>query len=44
MSARIMLWFAVVVMAVEALVMTNLWALAFGLMFAVAGMMLESSR
>ena len=41
MSARIMLWFAVVVMSIEALVMANLWALGMGLIFAVAGILSE---
>jgi hypothetical protein len=41
MSARIILWFAVMVMAIEALVMTNLWALGMGLVFAVVGILLE---
>ena len=41
MSARIILWFAVVVMAVEALVMNNVWALGMGLVFACVGILLE---
>jgi hypothetical protein len=41
MSARIILWFAVVVMAVEALVMTNIWALGLGIVFAIVGILLE---
>jgi hypothetical protein len=41
MSARIILWFAVVVMAIEALVMHNVWALGMGLVFAVVGILLE---
>jgi hypothetical protein len=41
MSARIILWFAVVVMAIEALVMINLWALGMGLVFACVGILLE---
>ena len=36
-----MLWFAVVVMSIEALVMANLWALGMGLIFAVAGILSE---
>ena len=44
MSARIILWFAVVVMAVEALVMANLWALGMGLVFAVVGILLDRDR
>ena len=44
MSDRIVLWFATVVMAVEALVMTNLWALGMGLVFAVVGILLERNR
>jgi hypothetical protein len=41
MSARIMIWFAVVVMAVEALVMNNIWALGLGIVFAIVGILLE---
>jgi len=41
MSTRIMIWFAVVVMAIEALVMHNVWALGMGLVFAVVGILLE---
>jgi len=41
MSARIMIWFAVVVMAIEALVMANVWALGMGLVFACVGILLE---
>jgi hypothetical protein len=41
MSARIILWFAVVVMAIEALVMANVWALGMGLVFACVGILLE---
>jgi hypothetical protein len=41
MSSRIVIWFAVVVMAVEALVMSNTWALGMGLLFAIVGIMLE---
>jgi hypothetical protein len=41
MSARIVLWVATVVMAVEALVMHNAWALGMGLLFAVVGILLE---
>jgi hypothetical protein len=40
-SSRIVIWFAVVVMAVEALIMTNMWALGMGLVFAVVGILLE---
>lgn len=41
MSASMILWFATVVMAIEALVMGNLWALGMGLIFAVAGILSE---
>jgi hypothetical protein len=41
MSARIILWFAVVVMAIEALVMNNIWALGMGIVFAIVGILLE---
>jgi hypothetical protein len=41
MSSRIVLWFATVVMAVEALVMNNPWALGMGLLFAIVGILLE---
>jgi hypothetical protein len=41
MSARIILWFAVVFMAVEALVMNNIWALGLGIVFAIVGILLE---
>jgi hypothetical protein len=41
MSSRIILWFAVVVMAVEALVMNNIWALGMGMVFAIVGILLE---
>ena len=44
MSARIVLWVAVVIMAVEALVMTNLWALGLGLIFAIAGMTIRTGQ
>ena len=41
MSSRIILWFAVVVRAVEALVMNNIWALGLGIVFAIVGILLE---
>jgi hypothetical protein len=43
MSSRIILWFAVVVMAVEALIMNNIWALGMGMgmVFAIVGILLE---
>lgn len=41
MNGSAVAYLACVVLAVEALVMANLWALGMGLMFAVAGILLE---
>lgn len=41
MSARMILWLAVVVMAVEALVMNNVWALGIGIIVALIGILSE---
>ncbi len=41
MSASFVAYFAAVVMAIEALAMSNLWALGLGLVLAVIGILLE---
>lgn len=41
MSASFMAYFAATVLAIEALVMSNLWALGIGLFFALIGIYFE---
>lgn len=41
MSASAVAYFAALVMAIEALAMSNLWVLGLGLIFAVAGILSE---
>ena len=44
MSYRMMLWFVITVLAVESLVMSNVWTMGVGLILAVAGILSESKQ
>ena len=44
MSYRMMLWFVVTVLAVESLVMSNVWTLGVALCLSMIAMWLETDR